>query len=240
MQDGILLLDIKQLILLPKFLIVALVDLVYRFLVRQVDTEVQVTEKELVVMTLDHVVLELLAAVERPLPDLPDVFEPLTDFFLPTGEVAVQESKASIIIVESNSYTALVASLASQAGLDLGCANVVDVVLEFVPCEDQNKAADHGLLPEVHVSVTLAEGSGDYFLPKVHFLSVFTLHYGFSVQLYHLLQADYKYVWKGLAIFRNQKVTNIEVFSRVLSSNVPGEYLQLEVPPLSKVLSILI
>ena len=113
MEDGIPLLDIKQLILFPKFLIVALVDLVYRFLVRQVDTEVQVTEKELVVMTLDHVVLELLAAVERPLPDLSDVFEPLPDFFLPTGEVAVQEGKASIIIVESNGYTALVASLAT-------------------------------------------------------------------------------------------------------------------------------
>ena len=240
MEDGITLLDIKQLILLPKFLIVALVDLVYRFLVRQVDTEVQVTEKELVVMTLDHVVLELLAAVERPLPDLPDVFEPLPDFFLPTGEVAVQEGKASIIIVESNGYTALVASLATQPGLDLGCANVVDVVLELVPCEYQDKATDHGLLPEVHISVTLAEGPGDYFLPKVDFLSVFTLHDRFGIQLYHLLQADYKYVRKGLAIFRNQKVSDVEVLSRVLSRNVPGEYLQLEVPPLSKVLSILI
>ena len=200
-QDGIPLLDIKQLILLPEILVVALVDLVYRLLVRQIDAEVQVAENELVVMTLDHVVLELLAAVERPLPNLPDVFEPLPDLFLPTGEVAVQEGEAGIIIVESNGYTALVASLATQAGLDLGCANVVDVVLELVSSEDQNKAADHGLLPEAHVSVTLAEGSGDYFLPKVDLLSVFTLHDGFCIQLHHLLQADYKYVRKGIAIF---------------------------------------
>ena len=191
-------------------------------------------------MTLDHIVLELLAAVKRPLPDLPDVFEPLPDLFLPTGEVAVQEGEACIIIVESNGYTALVASLATQPGLDLGCANVVDVVFELVPCEYQNKAADHGLLPEAHVSVTLAEGSGDYFLPKVDLLSVFALHDRFGIQLYHLLQADYKYVRKGLAIFRNQKVSDVEVLPRVLSRNVPGEHMQLKVPPLSEVLSVLI
>jgi len=111
MQDGIPLLGIKQLIPLPQVLVVALVDFVYRLLVGQVDAEVQVAENELVVMTLDHVVLELLAAVKRPLPDLPNIFEPLTDLFLAAGEVAVQEGKGCIIIVESYGYTALVASL---------------------------------------------------------------------------------------------------------------------------------
>ena len=118
MQDGIPLLGIKKLISLPQVVVVALVDLVYRLLVRKVNTEIQVTENELVVMALDHVVLELLAAVKRPLPDLPDVFEPLPYLFLPTGEVAVQEGKGSIIIVESNGYTAFVSPLASQSGLD--------------------------------------------------------------------------------------------------------------------------
>ena len=39
-KDGIPLLDIKQLILLPEILVVALVDLVYRLLVCQIDAEV--------------------------------------------------------------------------------------------------------------------------------------------------------------------------------------------------------
>jgi hypothetical protein len=136
MQDGIPLLGIEKLISLPQVVVVALVDLIYRLLVRQVDAEVQVTENELVVMTLDHVVLELLAAVERPLPDLPDVFESLPDLFLPTGEVAIQECEASIIIVESNGYTAFVSTLASQPGLDLGRADMVNAVLELIPRED--------------------------------------------------------------------------------------------------------
>ena len=215
-------------------------DLVYRLLVREIDAEVQVTENELVVMTLDHVVLELLAAVERALPNLPDTFEPFPDLLLPRREVAVQEGEACIVIAESNCYTALVASLATQAGLDLRSANVVDVVLELIPSENHDKAADHSLLTEVHISVTFAEGLGDYFFPKVDLLSIFTLHDRFGIQLNHLLQADNKYVRKGLAIFRNQKVSDVEVLTRVLSCNVPGENLQLEVSPLREVLSILI
>jgi hypothetical protein len=129
MQDGIPLLGIKQLIPLPQVLVVALVDLIYSLLVREVDAEVQVPENELVVMALDHVVLELLAAVERPLPDLPNIFEPLPDLFLATGEVAVQEGKGCVIIVESYCYTTLVTSLATEPGLHFGCADVVYTVL---------------------------------------------------------------------------------------------------------------
>ena len=58
---------------------------------------------------------------------------------------------------------------------------MVYAVLELVPREDQDKAANHGLRPEAHISVSLAEGPGDNFLPKIDLLSVFTLHDRFGV-----------------------------------------------------------
>ena len=63
---------------------------------------------------------ELLRQIEWLIDDLLQVTESLLGLALPTGEVAVHEPEGRVVEAKPHCDWALVAALATQAGLDLG------------------------------------------------------------------------------------------------------------------------
>jgi hypothetical protein len=147
-ENHIAFLDFEQLVLALQPGVIPLLDQLSHLVIRQLDPEIQVSEKAFVVVVALFLSIVYREVIERVVVNLPHVFNPLVDSVLAALQMGIDEREGGVFVAEPDGHRALVARHARETCFDFDLAQALQLVLVLFLGEHDDEAADHDLLDD--------------------------------------------------------------------------------------------
>jgi len=208
------------------------------FWIWQINSEIHISEKALVVVVAFFLSVCNVEIVEGLVVNLTHVFKSfiITSLFMTCCHMNIDESKWSFIEIKTKSNRSFVSCYAWKSCLHFGFSKLSKSILMVQLCKHDDVATNHELLSDWNILDTewvIIERIWQNWFPNCCSWLVFTRHDLFCIESNHFLQAHYNYVrhliYGKIIIILVNLLVYVKVIWRCLARTVPRNHRHLQI-----------